>query len=708
MKNQRIGTIYRAGLASLFFFALLLTAPSAILATGVPAEYTCDKPSKPLCSGLADCISPNLWECGTAGGETDTCTTSNRLQLVNLQSTGTGSCCNPTNNCNLIEQATRLSSYICKAGFSPADMGSNNWACCDSAYGNSCSSSPNVCGTRGSGTITCDGNCTATIPPPPANQGNACQSAPNVCGMRGAGTWYCGTCSGVKPSDSLCGANPLGSHDALSCTSTFGWAFDDDYAGATNVLIYEGASLLGTVTANEPSAWILPVHPTRPNAGWTWTIPANLKDGQNHTISVYAVNVDSSGTQMNPNIILVNSPHVLNCIEEPTGSITSAVCSANNITASGDASDPQPANVPIRIYDGQFGLGGVLAGNGIATPAFSIPSSQVTDGQTHTYYAYAQDNPSNAWYQLTGSAPVTCDPIVSLVANPATIDAGESSTISWTTSNATSCVASPTTPWYNPASLVNGVANSSGGTGALLASTPYSLTCQNAIGTQGVGSDSVVVNAVPPTGTIQSITDTDYCTGGPGMDVGWSYSSPASPISAIRIEVIDGLGGTAYDSGITAKSPADITLPYNESGEVVAQGGSIAFGTAYTTRLTVWDANNTPSTPVTAPHSTLAGPWVVPSFSHTPSKIAAQEVITFNDTSEYNGYAPAELEWNFGDGSPTESINPVEHTFESVATDLVVTMKTRSDAMPLGSYCNATEMITITKPVPQYREVIPQ
>lgn len=71
--------------------------------------------------------------------------------------------------------------------------------------GASCSAS-NAC-NYASGTYDSSCNCSATVPPVPANYGNACPSTPptNVCGQAGSGTILCnGTCSAVTPPDTQC------------------------------------------------------------------------------------------------------------------------------------------------------------------------------------------------------------------------------------------------------------------------------------------------------------------------------------------------------------------------------------------------------------------------------------------------------------------------------------------------------------------------
>ncbi len=92
-------------------------------------------------------------------------------------------------------------------------------------YGNACNGPANSCGTTNSGTFTCSGGsptlyCSASTAPaepvlpatcdcasPPGNYGTGCTSGANLCGFTNTGTIQCnGTCSATTPADALCSA----------------------------------------------------------------------------------------------------------------------------------------------------------------------------------------------------------------------------------------------------------------------------------------------------------------------------------------------------------------------------------------------------------------------------------------------------------------------------------------------------------------------
>jgi hypothetical protein len=404
------------------------------------------------------------------------------------------------------------------------------------------------------------------LPDPPVcdpNQGNACQAC-NACGMCGNGTIQCnGSCDAVQPPDALCGNMPIGSSDAADCSSLWGWSFDPDYSGSVNVEIFTdgpaggGGTYQGKILANQSrpdiDIWAQGAGyspPNRTNSGWSWSIPGSLKDGNAHDIYAYAENVDSSGALSGTNPLLWNNPRSVICTDPPTGTITSATCS----NTTGIATDNQGSPVAVAIYDGQADGGGVQIGAGSATPNYTVGYTAFTNGQTHPIYAYGQDIPSGTWHQLGGMVPVTCMPTVSLSANPTTVDIGQSSTLTWSVQNAVNCTASPG-GWFNPASLVNGVADSSGSSGPLTDSTTFTLTCTNAIGQSQSASVTVGVNIPPPVGSITNVTDTDYCAAGPGMSIDWQYQSAGRPIGAYQVQVLDMGGNVIFDTGKTTYLP---------------------------------------------------------------------------------------------------------------------------------------------------------
>jgi phospholipase C len=89
-----------------------------------------------------------------------------------------------------------------------------------------------------------------------------------------------------------------------------------------------------------------------------------------------------------------------------------------------------------------------------------------------------------------GSGSGTAEPTAALAANPGTVARGSASTLTWSSTNATSCAASG---GWNGAKAASGTQN----TGALTANSAYSLTCSGPGGTSAPATASVTVAAMP-------------------------------------------------------------------------------------------------------------------------------------------------------------------------------------------------------------------
>jgi hypothetical protein len=119
-----------------------------------------------------------------------------------------------------------------------------------------------------------------------------------------------------------------------------------------------------------------------------------------------------------------------------------------------------------------------------------------------------------------GSSPVLA-PVVSLDASPTTVNAGNSATLTWTSTNATSC--SATGSW-------SGSVATSGtqSTGSLNDDADYSLTCKGPGGTSQSASITITVNALP---TAQLTATPNSVPVGSGSTLTWS-SAHASTCAA--------------------------------------------------------------------------------------------------------------------------------------------------------------------------------
>jgi len=211
---------------------------------------------------------------------------------------------------------------------------------------------------------------------------------------------------------------------------------------------------------------------------------------------------------------------------------------------------------------------------------------------------------ANASYSLKCSGPggvatqtVTVSvsaapPVVTLTANPSTVQSGSSATLSWKASNATSCLASG---GWSGAQPVSGSKN----TVALGTTTTFTLTCD---GPGGAASQSAVVTvaAIPPSvsfgaspttipsGATSLLTWTSSNANSCTASGGWSGSLPIS--------------GSRSTAALTTKTTYTITCTGSAGSATESATVSVESSTSGTATLS-WspptaNTNGTPLTPL--------------------------------------------------------------------------------------------------------------
>ena len=187
-------------------------------------------------------------------------------------------------------------------------------------------------------------------------------------------------------------------------------------------------------------------------------------------------------------------------------------------------------------------------------------------------------------------------PTVSLGVTPSTITAGNSTTLSWTVANATSCTSS----W---AGIIAGASGSQ--TVTPPSTTTYSLTCTGPGGTTGPVNATVIVNPPPditpptdPTGLSASAISTSQ------INLSWTASIDPPPnvsgLAGYRIERCTGSGCTGFvQVGLSA------VASYSDTG--------LAPATTYTYRVRAYDnATNNSGYSNTANATTWTPPDTTP------------------------------------------------------------------------------------------------
>lgn len=146
----------------------------------------------------------------------------------------------------------------------------------------------------------------------------------------------------------------------------------------------------------------------------------------------------------------------------------------------------------------------ITPGIGNVAPSGSMP---VSPSQTTTYTLHLS-NSSGATGQGTATVFVRGvqqnNPTVNLTADDNSLNSGESTTLRWTSTNATSCTASGA--WSGSK---NTGANNSEGTGPLTSTRTYSITCRNDAGNSAFDSETITVSTVQGNGPTVNLTADD-------------------------------------------------------------------------------------------------------------------------------------------------------------------------------------------------------
>lgn len=183
-----------------------------------------------------------------------------------------------------------------------------------------------------------------------------------------------------------------------------------------------------------------------------------------------------------------------------------------------------------KLVDGDWATGTWRWTNLTSSANSVVPQDMTTDNGVYSRFRVAtwgdeevavvvnrHDGPVYAFRIPSGtqsSAPVT----VSLAASPRNVNVGEQSTLTWSTSNATTCTALG--GWTGAKST-----SGSFSVGPLSVSTLFELECRNSAGSVGRGSIEVAVGSSAPTNSAPSISGSPRTS----ISAGSSYSfSPAS------------------------------------------------------------------------------------------------------------------------------------------------------------------------------------
>ncbi len=187
-------------------------------------------------------------------------------------------------------------------------------------------------------------------------------------------------------------------------------------------------------------------------------------------------------------------------------------------TASAVVSGPPGVSQAVRWFSNGVSVATVNA-SGLITAIFAGTTTVVAE-------AVADNSARDAIVVIVTAAPPPPTVTVTISANPTTVSSGGSTTITWSSTNATSCTASSSpsnTAWTGTKSLTG-----SQGVAGLTATTAFNLSCSGPGGsvTQGI---TVTVNAPPPPTPVItfSANPTNVANGG-SSTLTWSATNATS------------------------------------------------------------------------------------------------------------------------------------------------------------------------------------
>jgi PKD repeat protein len=228
----------------------------------------------------------------------------------------------------------------------------------------------------------------------------------------------------------------------------------------------------------------------------------------------------------------------------------------------------------------------------------------------------------------------------------------------------------------------------------------YAQDAQNGQWNQLAGTPTAALTCwPPPMATLVSVTQGNYCTGGPQATANWQYTSAGSlPQTQYQLQFATdpGFAAITYDSGVKPTAPTTPPPSLHSGGTGT---GVLQFATTYWVRVRAWDSLGQASAwsaALTA--TTAAAAYPTANFTYTPAQVFAGIPVQFSDSSSNTPIAWA---WDFGDGQSGFGTGP-SNTYAAAGSYNV-----RLDATNAAGTCSVTKTIDANKPLPQYQEVRP-
>jgi hypothetical protein len=333
-------------------------------------------------------------------------------------------------------------------------------------------------------------------------------------------------------------------------------------ASAVIMITSPGLPLISSFTAN----------PSTINAGESSNLQWNIADATSVSINQGIGSVSSSGTRtVNPTVSTTYTITASNSAGSVTASAVIMITSPGLPLISSFTANP------ITINSGQsstlsWNITGATSASisaGIGTVNATSGTHQVSPNTNTTYTLTATNATGSSTAQVTVTMGVAGQPVInSFTANPITINSGQSSTLSWNITGATSA----------SISAGIGTVNATSGTYVVTpaATITYTLTAANSVGSVTTTATVTVSGANFP--VINSFTaNPTIVTSGGASTLTWSVTG------ATTLSINQGIGNLLTSAGTTTVTPTATTTytitASNSYGSVTAQV-TIMIGTA--------------------------------------------------------------------------------------------------------------------------------
>ncbi|RJQ14561.1 hypothetical protein C4553_00605 [Candidatus Parcubacteria bacterium] len=549
--------------------------------------------------------------------------------------------------------------------------------------------------------------------------------------------WVGSLARAFDTSGSSCGSNSCWLASGNSVTFQVAWIPE-----ATLDLSPASLNLTGTIYTPNPTGIVSVQNNGAPGSTLNWSIsgasqgwlsgsPASgngvaAGSSQNSTITAsisglsagtYNGNtVTFAGTSQPGNTAVMSGPKSLTVnltVNNPAPSITS-LNPSNAIAGSG--------GFTLTVNGNNFVNGSVVRWNGSNRTTTFVNQNQLTAIINAADIASPGTFPVTVFNAAPGGgtsnsvnltvSQVTADIDANGSDGPITIPYNSAATITWASSNATSCSVAPT-GWTGT--------SGSQSTGNLTSGQTYTLTCTNgSVNVQDIVTVNVQPNSQPSPGTATHTSPGSqpggWCSNDNNWIINWTFSDTDGDTQNTYQIQIDNSGNTFPSPEIDQTPP-----PVNTSNSYTAQGLTYN-ATTYWYRVRVQDSvgqwsgwSNVGS------FTTNNNAYPFSDFSWSPVNPGADVVVQFTDQSvcydqNNNTIACTSWLWNFGDGFTSPDQNP-RHIYSASSSppsnplppaNYNVSL-TSTGGSPTSFSCQATKTINVGTyvPLPSWREVAP-